>query len=626
MCGICGKINFNSKPIDEGLIRLMSGVLSHRGPNDEGAYIDGNIGLGHRRLSIIDLSEAARQPMHNEDKSIWIVFNGEIYNFRELRKDLEARGHRFISKSDTEVIIHLYEERGIDCVKDLRGMFAFAVWDKNRQRLFLARDRAGKKPLHYALRSDSLIFASEIKSILKDPTVSLQVDRNALDLYLAYQYVPAARTIFSGIRKLPPAHILVCEGGRTRIEPYWRLLYGNKIKMGEAECAKRLMDLLTEATQMRLISDVPLGAFLSGGIDSSAVVAIMSRLSAQPVKTFSIGFNEQSFNELKFSRIIAKLFHTDHHEYMVKPDLIDILPKLIWHFNEPFGDPSAIPTYYLSKMARNEVTVALSGDGGDESFGGYQRYAANRLFNLYCLIPHNLRRIIALALRVLPESTRKKDFVKRLKRFTAATDFSRELRYAYLVSLFDSGLRDRLYTQDFKTRLNGMEAGDYICDAYSHADTGDFLDSTLHVDVLTYLPNDLLVKVDIASMANSLEVRSPFLDHKLMEFAASIPSNLKLKGMTCKYILKEALAKVIPPKILQRQKCGFGVPIGSWLRGELKDYACEILLSNTCLRRGYFRDTALKGMLDEHISGRIDHGHRLFSLINLELWHRIFID
>ncbi len=638
MCGICGKISFNNhEPIGEKLIHSMADVLRHRGPDDSGIYISRlsdihndksqvQVGLGHRRLSIIDLSQAGHQPMSNEDKSIWIVYNGEIYNFQDLRKNLEEKGHIFTSQSDTEVIIHLYEDMGIDCVKELRGMFAFAIWDGNKQRLFLARDRIGKKPLNYIVKNGNLIFASEIKSILQDPLINKEVDAEALDLYLTYGYVPAPQTIFSGIKKLPPAHILIWERGEVRIDRYWQLSYKNKLKATEEEYGQKLLEVLIEATKIRLISDVPLGVFLSGGIDSSAVVALMSRLSNQPIKTFSIGFQEESFNELKYARIVAKLFNTEHREYIVKADCLEVLPKLIWHFNEPFADSSAIPAYYLSKMTRQDVTVALNGDGGDESFAGYERYAANKIADIYRFIPKIIRKgIIAPFMENLPESTRKKDLVKNLKKFTRADEFSKEKRYACWMSIFQENLKENLYSEEFKNRLMNFDSYGYLYNAYSESEAVNFVDRTLFADTITYLPGDLLVKMDITSMANSLEARSPFLDHKLMEFAARIPASLKLKGITTKYILKKAFFKILPKEILQRQKQGFGVPVGNWFRNNLKDYAYEILLSRNCIKRGYFKEETVKRILNEHVLGRVDHGERIWSLINLELWHNMFI-
>ena len=635
MCGICGKITLGPNGIDEKVVRRMTQSLRHRGPDDEGIYLPESknqkskikIALGHRRLSIIDLSTAAHQPMANEDGTVWIVYNGEIYNFKDLRKQLQKKGHIFKSQSDTEVIVHLYEEAGLDCVKQLRGMFAFAIWDQRKERLFLARDRLGQKPLNYTIKDGQLIFASEIKAILEDPEIKREVNIGALHNYLSYQYVPAPETMFAEIKKLPPAHILVWEKGKIKIERYWDLSFANKLKMQESGYCERLLGLFTEAAKLRLMSDVPLGVFLSGGIDSSAVVAVISKFLNKTVKTFSIGFRESSFNELKYARIIARVFNTEHTEYIVEPRALEILPGLIEHFGEPFADSSAIATYYLSKLTRSKVTVALNGDAGDESFAGYERYAANKLAGYYGRIPAFLRnRLISPFFNRLPESTDQKDLAGRIKRFINPNSLSREKRYAYWVSTFDNKLKERLYSSELKYRFKDVDSGDYLLDAYNKSDARDFIDSTLFVDSMTYLPNDLLVKVDITSMANSLEGRSPFLDHKLMEFAAQIPSGLKLKGLTTKYILKKALRNLLPREILRRGKAGFGVPLGKWFRGEMKDYAYETLLDERSVKRGYFRKEAVQDLLDEHTSGKINHGQCIWSLIVLELWHHRFID
>lgn len=628
MCGICGKIRlYGHEPIDGQLIKKMADTLKHRGPDAEGIYTNGPIGLGHRRLSVIDLSDAARQPMSNEDKSIWIVCNGEIYNFQSLRSSLEKKGHIFSSHSDIEVIIHLYEEVGIDCVKSLRGMFAFCLWDEKRKRVLLARDRIGKKPLVYTVNNGNLIFASEIKALLADPSVARQVNRDALDDYLTYQYVPAPETMFAAIKKLPPAHILVCENSQIKIERYWDISYKDKISLKEEDICQHLLGLLKEATKIRLISDVPLGVFLSGGIDSSAIVAIMSEVSHDPIKTFSIGFEEESFNELQYARRISKIFNTEHHEYIVKPDALNVLPKLIWHFNEPFADSSCIATYHLSRMTREKVTVALSGDGGDESFAGYERYVANKIARIYALIPLGLRKVFdVLISQRLSESTRKKDFIKRLKRFTKVHNESRERRYASWMSIFDNSLKEKLYSSEFMNILAGKDSWGYILEAYGQAAADNFIDASLSVDLRTYLPGDLLVKADITTMANSLEARSPFLDQEVMEFAASIPAELKLKGWMTKYILKRALRDILPREILSRKKSGFGVPIGSWFKNELKTYAYDVLLDERSIKRGYFKKEEIKVILDEHAEGKVDHGARIWSLLNLELWHQMFID
>jgi asparagine synthase (glutamine-hydrolysing) len=612
----------------------MCNVLEHRGPDDEGYYIgmDNNekgagIGLGIKRLSIIDL-ETGHQPIHSEDEKIWIVYNGEVYNFQELRAETERKGHHYYTETDTETIVHLYEEYGTDCVKHLRGMFAFALWDSRRQLLFLARDRLGQKPLVYTLHRGNLIFASEIKSILEYPDLKREVNINALHYYLTYQFVPSPLTMFEGIKKLPPASIMTCDReGNIEIERYWQLNYKNKLKLDEREYSRQILDLLEESTKLRLISDVPLGAFLSGGLDSSAVVGMMSQLMDKPVKTFSVGFEEKSFTELKYARLVADYFHTEHFEFMVKPNVIDILPRLIWHYNEPFADPSAIPTYYIARETRKYVKVALNGDGGDENFAGYDRYKANKLSGYYTKIPKFIREVmIKRLISNLPESAKRKDAIGRLKRFVQASSFSPERRNVKWHSFFDDQEKQDLYSEELRNRFKNFDSFNYMTDVFDQSDAEEFLDKILYTDIMTYLPENLLVKMDIATMANSLEARSPFLDHKLIEFTAQIPSNLKLKGFTSKYILKRALKNLLPRKILHRDKMGFGLPIGEWFRRELRSYVQAVLLDKRCIDRGYFKKDAIQQLLDEHIFGRVDHGYRLWILLNLELWHRIFID
>ncbi|MCK4325607.1 asparagine synthase (glutamine-hydrolyzing) [bacterium] len=630
MCGIYGILSLNERPVDKELLQRMGDVLKHRGSDDEGVYISkskiSNIGLGHRRLAIIDL-ETGHQPMHNEDGSVWIVFNGEIYNFRDLREALEKQGHKFYTKSDTEVIIHLYEEHGTECLKFLRGMFAFAIWDEKKERLFLARDRVGQKPLCYAIQNGQFIFASEIKAILQVPGIKRGVNLEAMHHYLTYQYVPSPLTMFQGIRKLPPAHFLVWEKGKVSIRRYWELNFEKKAKMTEKECEERILHLLEESVRLRLVSDVPFGAFLSGGIDSTAVVGIMAKLSDRPVKTFSIGFEERAYDELQFARIAAKRFGTDHHEFIVRPDALEVLPKLIWHYNEPFADSSAIPTYYVAKETREHVTVALNGDGGDECFGGYPRYQAVKLAKFFDKTPNWLRRrLVAAIADRLPESSEQKRLLRRAKRFLGAMSLPPERRYVRWICFFDNERKNQLYSPEVKRAMDGIDSFRILEDLYTEENSSDFLDKTFYVDIMTYLPDDLLVKVDMATMANSLEARSPFLDHKLMEFSASIPSSLKLRGLTSKYILKKALREVLPPQIMRRGKMGFGVPIGRWFRNELKDYLYEVLLDEVSLKRGYFNENYVKQLLDEHCQGGYDHGNRLWALLNLELWHRMFID
>lgn len=650
MCGICGKISLNGS-VSEGLIRKMCGVLTHRGPDDEGVYVldsakysssevekfstrpfgphsnNISIGLGHRRLSIIDLSPAGHQPMSNEDGSLWIVLNGEIYNFQELRDALEKKGHKFKSRTDTEVVIHLYEEKGAECVKDLRGMFAFAIWDDRKKLLFAARDRIGKKPFYYCYKNQTLIFGSEIKAILQDPEVSREVNRPAITDYLSYGYTPTPETMFKGIMKLPPGHFLIYQNEDIKIEKYWELDFSMKLKLSERDYCDRLMELLEECTRIRLISDVPLGAFLSGGIDSSAVVYMMSKLSSKPVKTFSIGFDDEKYSELKYAKVIAERFKTDHHEYIVKPDAIELLPKLVWHYNEPYADSSALPSYYVAKMTRREVAVALNGDGGDEDFGGYERFMAARYAELINKTPFPFKKkIIGAIIKRIPESLEFKDFKTRLRRFLVMSSKPYRERHYNWAAIFRDSEKENLFSGAFNKEISGRNSFSYLDKVFNECGSKDVVDLVMSADIKTNLLDDLLVKMDIATMANSLEGRSPFLDHKMMEFCAHMPSNMKIKGTKLKYILKKALSRALPEEILSRGKMGFGVPLDAWFRKELKDYSHGILMSDNCVNRGYFKKEAVKKLLDEHMAGKANNGARIWSLLFLELWHREFID
>jgi asparagine synthase (glutamine-hydrolysing) len=629
MCGIGGKLYFDpERSVEHEVLERMNAALAHRGPDDAGIYCDGPVGLAHRRLSIIDLSPAGHQPMANEDGTIWIVFNGEIYNFQELRPDLLQRGHRFRSQTDTEVLLHLYEECGVECLHRLRGMFAFAIWDGLRRRLFLARDRLGKKPLCYQQDGEAFRFASEVKAILQDPAVEPRPDPVGIGQYLTYGYVPGSASAFQGVRRLPPAHFLVWEGGRTQVTRYWRLRRDRKERRSEAEWCEEILERLEEAVRLRLISDVPLGAFLSGGIDSSAVVALMSRASGRAVKTFSIGFDEPEYDELAYARQVAERFGTEHHESVVRPDAMAVLPKLAWHYDEPFADSSAVPTYYVAEMTRRHVTVALNGDAGDENFAGYDRYVASQVAASFDRVPGAdlVRWLIRSGLRLWPPLGRRTSLLYRGRRFLDGLSETPELRYARWLCYFYGQRREDLCRPEFLAAAGNGDGREALLAAYRESDAPDFTDATLGVDTTLYLPDDLLVKVDIASMAHSLEARSPFLDHEFMEFAATIPSDLKLRGRTQKYILKRALADLLPADILHRPKMGFGVPIDHWLRHELKDLAYDTLLGSRCLGRGYFRPETLQRLLDQHVHRKVNWHYLLWALLMLELWHRTFID
>ncbi len=626
MCGIAGKVCFDRHAtIDPCLLERMTDAIRHRGPDDGGVWVDGAVGLGNRRLSIIDLSERGHQPMSNEDGSVWIAFNGEIYNFAALRAELTAQGHVFRSNTDTETIVHLYERDGVDCVSRLRGMFAFAIWDAPRRRLFVARDRLGKKPLFYYQGRDALVFASEAKAILQDSDVPREVDAEAIRLYLTYGYVPSPWSAFRGFRKLPPAHYLVLENGRVDVRRYWALQYRPKRAESEGTLAEELLALLQDAVRLRMISDVPLGALLSGGVDSSAVVALMRRVSQAPVKTFSIGFDHAEYDELRYARQVAEHLQTDHHELVVRPDAVAMLPRIVWHYNEPFADSSAVPSFAVCEMARRHVTVALNGDGGDEVFLGYDRYVAAKLSGRLDGLPRAARRASAALLAGLPAGSGPKSRVYRLRRFAKAAALAPNERYAQWIALFDAAGANAILSPEFADRTDAPPFA-LLDQALAHSDADSFAEATSHADVQLYLPDDLLVKMDIASMAHSLEVRSPLLDHQVLEFAARLPVSLKLHGLVQKYLLKQAVRDALPDAILTRKKMGFGVPIDRWFRNELRELAYDTLLDSRAAARGYFRPEEVRRLLDEHVAVTAHHHARLWSLLMLELWHRAFID
>lgn len=627
MCGIVGFAEAKKKSINRGVLEKMNQAIHHRGPDEDGFYVGQNVGLAMRRLSIIDLA-GGQQPIYNEDKSKTIVFNGEIYNFQLIRADLEKLGDKFYTNCDTEVILHLYDRYGSDCVQHLRGMFAFAIWDEREETLFLARDRIGKKPLLYSHQPDgNLIFGSEFRALLEHPQIGREIDYKAINHYLSYLCIPAPLTVYKQIRKLEPAHWLLWKNGEIKIERYWSPDFNHKIKISQTEAEEETLRLLREATKIRLISEVPLGAFLSGGVDSSTVVALMAEASATPVKTFSIGFEEEDFSELKYAKIVAEHVGAEHHEFIVKPDALEILPLLVEHYGEPYADSSSIATYYVSRETRRHVTVALNGDGGDESFAGYERYFAMQLAEKYHKIPGVVRKsLIENAVGLLPSSEIKRSRTRDLKRFVKAASLPKVERYFRWVSAIDRQTKESLYTENFKSEIVGEDSAAILEKWFAASNGQGIVDATMFTDQMTYLPNDLLVKVDIASMANSLEARSPFLDHKVIEFAASLPENIKLKGTETKYLLKKVASRLVPPKVLYRKKMGFGVPLTHWFRGQLKDFISEHLLSEKFAKRGILKPEAVKKIVVEHINSERDNTYQIWTLLMLELWFQRFID
>ncbi|HEY6045356.1 MAG TPA: asparagine synthase (glutamine-hydrolyzing), partial [Pyrinomonadaceae bacterium] len=620
MCGITGIVRADEAPVDRHLLEQMNEAIRHRGPDEDGFYLADGVGLGIRRLAIIDL-QSGQQPIHNRDRTKWLVFNGEIYNYRELREKLEKIGHQFYTNSDTEAVIAAYDQYGTDCPRHLRGMFAFAIWDEREKSLFLARDRVGKKPLLYAQTPNQLVFASEFSALVLHPDVSRDVDYEAIHHYLSFICVPAPLTAYRAIRKLEPAHWLLWQNGEIKTERYWQLDFSNKVSLSETEAGERAIELLREAVRIRLMSEVPLGAFLSGGIDSSAVVALMAQESSDRVKTFSIGFEEQDFSELHHARRVAEYVGADHHEFVVRPDAMEVLPTLVEHYGEPFADSSAIPSYYVSRETRRYVTVALNGDGGDECFAGYERYAAMNLAQSYAALPGVLRDgVIGNAARALPAFQSRANPLSKAQRFVAAASLSPIERYLRWISAFDESAKLSLYSDSFRQETAKFSTAGIIAPWFAKANGSGIVDAALLTDTMTYLPNDLLVKMDIASMSVSLEARSPFLDHVLMEFAASLPEKLKLRRLTTKYLLKQVLKKLVPAENLTRRKMGFGVPIGYWFRGVMQPFLRETLLSDKALSRGLFQPEKVRRIVDDHVEQKADHSHRLWSLLMLELW------
>jgi asparagine synthase (glutamine-hydrolysing) len=611
----------NGRRVDEATIHRMCDMIIHRGPDDEGLLVKDGAGLGMRRLSIIDLA-GGHQPLFNEDKSAWIVFNGEVYNFQDLRPDLEARGHRFRTHSDTETIIHLYEEYGSECVQKLRGMFAFAIYDEKKHALLIARDRLGKKPLHYALVDGNLYFASEIKSILAVAPELAETNHEALMQYMYFGYIPDPQTAFRQIHKLPPGHLLEFEKGELKIRQYWDLPeYSTHEPKSEEECLEELEHRLTEAVRIRLIADVPLGAMLSGGTDSSTVVALMSRVSAGPVKTFSIGFQHADFNEAAYARKVAEHFHTDHHELILDPDVVETVDTLSRSLEEPFGDSSMLPTYYISKLARQHVTVALSGDGGDEVFAGYDRYRIHLENRSFDWIPGWAGRFYRKTVHPrLPYS-----MPARKLAYSVALPWQE--RYIESISLQAFERDMGLLSPEFREQANGADPLNIMRGYLDRAPARDPLSRVLYLDTKTYLPGDILTKVDRMSMLTSLEARVPLLDHEFVEWVTALPPKWKMRGTEQKYIFRKLAERVgVPAEVLHRPKQGFALPLVHWLKNELKDLLLNVLYEPRTTQRGYFNQAAVRKLVDEHLQGRRVHSGRIWRLLMFELWHRNYLE
>jgi len=632
MCGICGIAKVpQAEPFFSSLLSSMCQTLIHRGPDDEGIFVEKNAGLGVRRLSIIDL-EKGHQPLSNEDGTIWIAQNGEIYNFPQLREELLSTGHQFKTRSDTETIVHAYEEWGENCVQHLRGMFAFAIWDEKQEKLILARDRIGVKPLYYTqLEDKTLVFGSELKAILVHPGVKRSLEPKALDLFLTLEYIPAPHSIFKNIFKLPAGHLLTYKQGKIEIKKYWEI---KPAPEPEKKLSKKsllalrdeLYSLLKESVKLRLISDVPLGAFLSGGIDSSTIVGLMRELGASPLRTFSIGFEYESYDELEHARRIAQKFETEHEEFILEPQALELTEKLIWHLDEPFGDFSIFPTYLVSKMARSRVKVILSGDGGDEIFGGYEHYQAQKLSRLPA-VP-GLARVLGAVTQKLPPSEEKKGFWNKLRRYAQGFEHDSGFRHLRWMMFLSKKAKENLYAGALKEQLGKIEdinEREPFRDIFEELSNFDSTSAELYLDLKTYLADDIMVKVDRMSMATSLEAREPLLDHKLVEFAFRLAGKLKVHGLDTKWIFKKTMERLLPSENIYRSKEGFSIPIKHWLRKELKELMLGYLNERRIKEEGLFNFAAIQKMIDDHIQGKENYSHQLWALLVFEAWKENYL-
>lgn len=623
MCGIAGKVARKAK-VSKVMLQRMGDAIAHRGPDDVGYYLspDQKIGLAHRRLAVIDLSPLGHQPMAYLNR-YWIVYNGEIYNFQEKRAALMADGYTFQSKTDTEVIVALYDKYGVECLAHLRGMFAFALYDTVQKTLFCARDRVGKKPFKYYLDDTVFLFGSELKAILTQPEYKKVVDYEALWHYLTLGYTPCPQTGFQGIKKLPPGHYLLFDQASHTItlKKYWQLAYEPKEHRSHKEWEDRIRHTLSESVRLRLISDVPLGALLSGGLDSSAVVAYMSEFSSKPVKTFSIGFTHDRMNELPQAKLVSDYFGTHHTEFVIEPDTIDLLPKLVWHYEEPYADSSALPSYIVSKLTREHVTVALNGDGGDENFGGYDRYVVQKVGLAYDRL-RIFNRLVRSGINLIRHRSQ---LIERTQRFVSTLDMGYERRFVGYTAFFTEAQKQTIATKKFAC-FGQYSTADLLAPFWHILNAKDKLDQTFGADLQTYLPDDLLTKMDIANMAVSLEGRSPFLDHTLLELTAKIPSALKIRGTTKKYIFKQAMTGILPDAIMRLPKRGFSIPLSDWFRGPLLAYTRDLLLSSTATGRGLFDSKVVESMITDHAAGQGHYAHHLWALVTLEWWFRLYFN
>ena len=622
MCGICGVVSFQpGVPVEKSILERMNHSIRHRGPDDDGYYQDQQASLAMRRLSIIDL-HTGQQPISNESGDIWVVYNGEIYNFKAVRAVLEQRGHVFRTQTDTEIIVHAYEEYGDECIKHFNGMFAIALWDARKRRLFLARDRLGIKPLYYWADQTRLVFASELKALILHPDVPRQINFIALDLFLTLEYIPAPHTIYEGIFKLLPGHTLVAEQGIVKISRYWDVPY-RPISQSEPECAEALSDLINDAVRIRLVSDVPLGAFLSGGIDSSTIVGFMSQNMSEPVQTFSIGFEDDTYNEVPYANAVAKHFGTNHHVEVLKPDIVSLAEQLVHHHDEPFADTSIFPTYLVSKLASHKVKVVLSGDGGDELFAGYDTYLAEKVSRYYGYLPGALRQhILPRMAEWLPPQSAKKGLINKVKRMVEGGALDPLLQHTRWMIFLQPSEKASLYQSELRSTLNDRLTDTYFGKYFEKAGCFDSLAQQQYVDIKTYLADDILTKVDRMSMAVSIEARVPLLDYRIVEFAMNLPPRMKLNGTRTKSILRNAVKRLVPDLVLEKSKQGFSIPMKHWLRTSLKPMMLDLLSKDSLQSHGYFHHRVVSRWVQDHLDGRANHSHRLWSLMVFEMWRR----